>query len=362
MTTNIPLYPDQFTETPRLIVSHGRQRVAGFRYPTDIAALILSNDRGTVEVLPFMGQMIWSAQFDGMKLGMDSQFDMPRPADTIIGTYGCLAFHSGLLANGVPAAGDTHPVHGEFPTCRMDTAALELGSDERGAFVRLTGQRDHIEGFGPHYRATPSVTLHAGSAQIDWTMKVRNRSAFAMPLQYMAHVNPAFLPGARIYQPAPFTPDRTQVRAAVPAHVTPNPEYLALIDALAADPARMRVLDLPEYDPEQVFYIRDPGTDPEGVAHLMLRRPEGDGIALGYRPDQFPKLVRWVLANGDTRVAAFALPATSEPEGRTAELAKGNVISLAPGAEAAFALRFGYVTQPEADALAGIIAAAGGEA
>ena len=72
--------------------------------------------------------------------------------------------------------------------------------------------------------------------------------------------------------------------------------------------------------------------------------------------------VRWILANGDTKTAAFALPATSEPEGRAAELAKGNVIQLAPGGRAEFQLRFGYVSAPEAEALARLIAETGGEA
>ncbi|WBU56322.1 DUF4432 family protein [Paracoccus sediminicola] len=360
MIATIPLHPDQFTAAPRELARFGGLDAIAFRYATGVAALRLANARGMVEILPFMGQIIWHGEFDGVRLGMESQFDSPREADSIIGTYGCLGFHSGLLANGVPTARDDHPVHGEFPVCAMDEAWLEVGSDNNGAFIRLCGARSYIAGFGPHYRATPSVTLHETGSMIGWTMRVENRSSFPMPLQYMAHLNPAFVEGAEICQPAPFTPDRTQVRQAVPAHVTPNPDYLALIDRLAQDPSAMRRLGQPEYDPEQVFYIREPAMDADGIAHLMLRRPEGDGIAVAYRPAQFPKLVRWILANGDTRVAAFALPSTCEPEGRAAELEKGNVIELAPGATAEFGLSFGYVDTQEAEALASAIAKIGG--
>ena len=191
-------------------------------------------------------------------------------------------------------------------------------------------------------------------------MAVENRSFAPMELMYMAHVNFDFLPGARIHQPAPFTPDRTRVRAAVPAHVTPNPDYLALIEALADDPARMETLSEPgRYDPEQVFYVRDPATDAQGWSHLMLRRPEGDGFSLSYRPAQFPKLVRWIFVNGDTEVAAFALPSTCEPEGYLAEKAKGNVRILGSGEVAEFTTRMGYVGRSEAAALAGVIEGAG---
>ncbi|ARJ70992.1 DUF4432 family protein [Paracoccus contaminans] len=359
MIATIPLTRDQFTAAPRVIARIGGLTATARRYPTGIEALTIANARGHVEVLPFMGQMLWDAAFDGLRLTMDSQFDAPRPAATIIGTYGCLGFHSGLLANGVPTAADSHPVHGEFPTCAMDEAWLELGQADGRAFVRLGGRRDHVEGFGPHYRATPSVTLADGQAALDWTMSVQNRSAFAMPLQYMAHLNPAWLDGATIHQPAPWTPERTQVRAAVPAHVAPNPDYLALIGRLADDPARMRVLDMADLDPEQVFYIRRPASDAEGRVSVMLRRPQGDGIAVSYRADHFPHLVRWLLANGDTRVAAFALPSTCEPEGRAAETAKGNIRHLAPGARADFALRVGYLTPAEAATLARAIDNAG---
>ena len=42
-----------------------------------------------------------------------------------------------------------------------------------------------------------------------------------------------------------------------------------------------------------------------------------------------PHTIRWILANSDQRVAAFAMPATCEPEGYSAEKRKGNVRSLA---------------------------------
>jgi hypothetical protein len=86
-----------------------------FRYSTGVNAIRLSNARGDVVALPYMGQMVWSATFDGVPLEMQSVFPAPRPAKTIVETYGCLAYHAGLLRNGVPAAGDNHAVHGEAP-------------------------------------------------------------------------------------------------------------------------------------------------------------------------------------------------------------------------------------------------------
>ena len=59
----------------------------------------------------------------------------------------------------------------------------------------------------------------------------------------MCHVNFAFAKDGRIVQSVPFTPEHVVTRTVIPGHVTPNPDYLALLDALAADPARMQRLE-----------------------------------------------------------------------------------------------------------------------
>ncbi len=89
----------------------------------------------------------------------------------------------------------------------------------------------------------------------------------------------------------------------------------------------------------------------------MLRRPEGDGMFVSYDPEVLPHVVRWVLYNADQQVSALALPSTCEPEGFLAESRKGHVLSLAPGKQAAFAVRTGYLDRPAAARMAETIAA-----
>ena len=144
-----------------------------------------------------MGQMVWSAAFDGVELAMQSMFPAPRPAKTIVETYGCLAYHSGLLRNGVPGAGDTHALHGEAPCAEMDEAGIACGTDARGPWMAVTGARDYAMGFGAHYRATPRVVLRADGAECEIVMEVENLSAAPMDLMYMCHVNFAFARGRR---------------------------------------------------------------------------------------------------------------------------------------------------------------------
>lgn len=347
---SIHLRRQDFTDKPHEIASSDGLTVTAFRYATGVEALMIENQRGHLIVLPYMGQMVWGVEFDDVDLTMGNSFAMPRPAKTIAETYGCFAFHSGLLRNGVPSAQDTHAAHGEMPCATMDSAGLIFGEDEQGAYVEVTGEYEYVMGFGAHYLARPSVRLHADETLFDITMDVENLSSAPMELMYMCHVNFAYAEGARIVQPVPYTPDHVQVRTAVPGHVTPNDDYLSLIDELASDPAAMEVLDEPErYDPEQVFYIRGLPKDVEGNTHLMMQLPEGDGFAISYSTDIFPKTVRWILVNGDSQVAAFALPSTCEPEGYLAEKAKNNVQVLASGERAVFPVRVGYLDTAAAE-------------
>lgn len=350
------LLPSQFGDKERICLRTDGIEVSLFRYETGVAAARLTNRRGHLIVLPYLGQMIWDAVFDGVRLTMTSMFTMPRPAEIIRDTYGCFCYHCGILRMGNPGPEDEHALHGEMPCAPMDRARLELGEDDGGAFVRLVSEREYIKGFGDHYLARPSVTVRPDRPVFDIAMSVENLAGHAMDLMYMCHVNFALPKGGRIIQPAAFTPEDMVVRTAVPSHVPTTPEYKALIAAIARDPSIMETLDDPRrFDPEQVCYVRNLHTDPNGVAHFLLRRREGDGFVIGYRPSDFPHTVRWILCDADHQVAGFALPSTCEPEGYTAEKRKGNVQSLAPGCSKEFCVRTGYLDRAEADSLVSLI-------
>lgn len=347
---SISLRKVDFAAHEQVIATFEGMTASSFKYDSGIEAIRLSNERGHLVILPYYGQMIWDAEFDGVDLTMKNMFSMPRPAKDIAGTYGCFAFHSGLLRNGCPSPDDNHALHGEMPVASMDSVGLECGEDAEGAYLALTGAVEYVMGFGDHYLATPRIVLRPKSTLFDMVMAVKNLGGAAMDLMYMCHVNFAYCKGAKIIQPAPFTPERTQVRTAVPGHVTTTPDYLAFIDDLAKDPSGLEVLDEPErYNPEQVLYIRDVGADGKGNTASMMRRVEGDAFHIAYNKQDFPQTVRWILVNDDQQVAAFALPSTCEPEGYLAEKAKGNVRVLAPGDNAEFTVKLGYLTESEAD-------------
>ncbi|MEK2607247.1 aldose 1-epimerase family protein [Burkholderia arboris] len=347
MRGEIELRRDDFRETPRTLYRTDGFTVTAFAYPSGVEALKLENRRGHLVVLPYLGQMIWAAQFDGRDLTMQHMFRQPKRAASIIDTYGCFMFHSGLLRNGCPGPDDTHALHGEMPCAPMDRASLVVGTDARGACVEVTGEYEYVQGFGSHYVARPSVRLAEHDAQMTIAMDVTNLGGTPMDLMYMAHLNYAYVPGGRFVQS--LSRGGLRLRDSVPAHVKPTAAWRDYTATLAREPERLATLDTPAlYDPEIVFFMNGVETDADGVAHFRLAHPDGGAFHTAYRPEQFPHATRWILHNADQQVAAFALPSTCEPEGYEAERRKGHVAALASGASRRFDVLTGYLSAAEA--------------
>ena len=70
-----------------------------------------------------------------------------------------------------------------------------------------------------------------------------------------------------------------------------------------------------------------------GWAHSMQVHPDGNADYVSHRPSQLDKTVRWIARPGDQDACGFAMPATAEPEGYTAEKAKGNIRILPGGGQ-----------------------------
>ncbi len=136
--------------------------------------------------------------------------------------------------------------------------------------------------------------------------------------------------------PAWFIPlhmnsDHVKVRTSIPSHIHPLPGYREFLDELAAQPEKHHILAPGlAFDPEVVFFI-DYSVDSEGWAHTLQVHPGGAADYVRHRPDQLSKGVRWICRTADQDALGMILPATAEPEGLSAETAKGNVRVLGAG-------------------------------
>lgn len=329
--TTIHLRPEFFTPQERLLVQQGALSASIFRYESGVAAVRLCNDRGELVMLPFQGQQIWSAHFGGRNLTMRSMFDEPRDTQDYLSTYGGFLIHCGFTAMGVPDTGDSHPLHGELPNAPYQRAWIELGEDEQGAYIALGGRYQHTVAFSYNYSAEPLVQLYTDSSLIYARMTCRNLKRTPMEYMYLAHANFRPVDNSTLLYSADVTPQTVRVRRSIPSHVKPGPAYLDFLNALGEKPELHHKLrpDL-SFDPEIVFGI-DYQADSEGWAHTLQRHPDGRADYIRHRPEQLPVGVRWICRTPDQDAAGINLPATAEPEGYSAEKAKGYVKELAGG-------------------------------
>lgn len=329
--TTIHLITKEFIEKEEVLLESAPFIVSAFRYPSGVCALRLRNERGYLVMLPFQGQQIWSAEFDGRDLTMKSMFSAPRLTRVYLENYGGFLLHCGATAMGVPTSADTHPLHGELPNAPYEKAYLTLGEDERGCYVALGGRYQHTVAFSHNYLAEPEVRLYAGSALCKIILKITNLKRTSMELMYLAHINFRPVVDGRLAYSAVCSPETVRVRASIPSHVRPGPGDVEFLQELQRHPSKHHVLrDELMFDPEVVFFI-DYLADEAGWAHSLQILPDGSADYVAHRPEQLGKGVRWICRTPDQEALGVILPATAEPEGYQAEKAKGNLKFIPPG-------------------------------
>lgn len=351
MTENqikIYLFQDFFSAHERILVQNGALVVSTFRYDSGVCGLKLKNELGQLVLLPFQGQQIWSAEFYGRNLTMKSMFHEPKATSQYLETYGGFILHCGATAMGVPAAGDSHPLHGELPNAFYQKAWLVLGEDKAGPYIGLGGQYQHTVAFSHNYLAEPVVKLYAGSSLFWVTMSITNLKHSPMELMYLAHINFRAVDDGRLVYSAHSTPEHVRVRTSIPSHIQPGPGYKEFLEELKENPERHHAFRPGlVFDPEVVFFI-DYLADEQGWAHSMQVHPDGSADYVRHAPRQLEKGIRWIVRTQDQEALGIVLPATAEPEGYSAEKAKGNLKLIPPGEKFVCDMQAGVLTAAEA--------------
>ncbi len=347
ISITLHLQPTFFSERERILVESGALSATAFLFDSGVPAVRLRNERGELTLLPFQGQQVWSAVFDGRALTMRSMFSEPRPTTVYLETYGGFLLHCGATAMGVPSAEDTHPLHGELPNAPYQTACLLTGEDALGPFMALSGCYQHTVAFNHNYQARPEVRLHAGQTRFQCSMTITNLKKSEMELMYMAHVNFRPVDGGRLVYSAPCDPAHVRVRRSIPSHIQPRPGYQEFIETLGEHPELHNHLK-PDLllDPEVVFTV-DYLADADGWAHSLQIHPDGRADYIGHRPAQLDKGIRWISRTPDQDALGLVLPATAEPEGYLAEKSKGNLKVLPPGGQFRCDLEIGALDPPQ---------------
>lgn len=356
------LYEDFFTRDEKEVVSFGKLSASVFTYSTGVKAVRFTNDRGAIVMLPYMGQMIWRAEFDGYDMTMKTPFDEPIAAKlTFEETYGCFLMHCGLSAMGNPTAEDDHLPHGELPVCKYQTVYIITGEDEKGKFIGLSGTYTHKGCYAFNYEFSPMVKIYEGKTVIDVTVSFTNKKDVPLEYYYLCHINHRPIDGARLE----YTANRAKIKV---NHEVPDGYFSEkdaeatnrYLDALDKDPGIMDEIGAVGqcYRPEIVFYAQY-SADADGNAYTMQYDKGGHSTFVIHRPEELPFGVRWISRTEDEDTLGMVLPATSEHLGKLYCQRNNQSRFLAKGETVTYHMQTGLLRSDEADALRARIKALG---
>jgi hypothetical protein len=321
----------RFADQPAIILQAGCMTVHAFRYSTGIEAVTVTTPRGEITVLPFKGQQIWRAAFDGRQLAMRSMFDEPQAATDYLSSYGAFLIHCGISAMGGPSAADTHPLHGEIPNARFQSAGLIVGEDAAGPYLTVAGDCFQARAFAFHYRFHSEVTLRPDATHLDVAVTVENLRPTPLELMYLTHVNFRPVDGARLLDTSPGDESGTGIRRNARPGLQASEAQVWLMDSWVTDPKlHRRIVPGQRIDPEAVMTL-ECRPDAEGWAHGMQILPDGSADFISYRPAELPFAVRWISRLGDQEALGLVLPATAGVDGYSAEKAKGRLVMVDAG-------------------------------
>ncbi len=345
----INLQKNFFQEKEKLFLDFNGLKASLFIYPSGVESVKLENERGSIIVLPYQGQQVWDAQFDGRRLTMKTMFPYPKKTQQYLHTYGAFVIYCGALRMGNPGPEDSHPLHGELPNAEYEDAAVIYGEDEGGEYIGLTGRYIYTEAFASCYHAIPVVKLYRNSTVLYLAMTIQNQSAYPMELMFMYHINFRPVDNGRIVQSFRWSPETMEVRTSIPKHVKVSQEFLNMLEEVKRDPKTTEVIKPGVvYRPELVMFLTSPISDTQGWSHNLQVHLDGSADYVAYRPRELDHVTRWMVRTLDKEALGLILPATCDPEGYTAEKKKGNIKEIPAQSSAVFHARAGLLDRAQA--------------
>lgn len=354
MQSKIYLYEKFFTEKETEIFKANGLSASIFIYSTGVKAVKIKNEKGSATLLPYMGQMIWRADFNGYELTMKSIHDEPIQAkECYAETYGCFLMHCGLTAMGNPTSEDTHTPHGELPVCKYDSVYIVYGNDEKGNYIGLSGVYTNKAAFERNYEFIPLIKLYENKTYFDIEVKFTNNKDVPLEYYYLCHINHRPVDGAKLE----YTADRKTIKV---NHEVPEGYFDEkgakatndYLDRLDKNPALMDDIGAEgqAYRPEIVFSMKYTA-DENGNAYTMQINPDKTATYVIHRPEELPYGVRWITRTDDEDAIGMVLPATAEHFGKLYCQRNNQQRYLKRGETVTYKMQTGYLDEAGASAM-----------
>lgn len=348
--TRVDFVPSFFGDRPVKLIQNGELCATAFRYESGVCGLKLENECCSMVVLPYMGQQIWFAEFNGRNLTQKSIFDQPLATTKFGDNYGGFLLHCGLTNLNCPGEGEDYPIHGELPFARYQEAYAGIGRDEAGTYLAAGGTFVYRNSQEYHYAYSPQLRLYSKETVAQMHIDIHNRRSSALDYMFMCHMNWLAVEGSRIVYSAPK--DKEHISVSPTEMEGDSPRAAAIREygkRLMENPLIGDVLDSHTqcYDPEMCTAIRYKADDC-GWAHAMEVLPPGDACYVGFDTGKLPYALRWVCRTGDEEGIGIALPTTGTNHSTRYQREHGLYNNLPPHSHDKLRFDFGYLNREQA--------------
>ena len=338
----INLREEFFTEKEFVLAENKSLKATAFRYSTGVAALKIENAKGYFIILPFMGQQLWRASFEGRNLGMKTTFEEPVPGVSFLQTYGGFLYHCGISSVGAPD--ESHLQHGEIPNIKYKTAYLTVDEDENGAYMAVGGTVDYNIAFTRRYAFSPCCALYEDATVMNIDVALTNLREVPMEYAYLCHINFAPIDGAKLY----YNSKLKTVHRGVPEDMAEEKKakLIAHMDNLEKD---IHVADVVGtegqfYEPEICCTMMYEGKEGHTMQYV-----EGEGACyVKHDVEALPYSIRWISRTGNEDAMGMVLPSTCEHLGYDYIKAQNQIKYLDPKATLKFSMTVGWIDDAKA--------------
>lgn len=343
--TRVNFRPDFFKDRPLELLCDGELRATAFRFSTGVCGLRIENAHCNMVVLPYMGQQIWQAEFEGKKLTQKSIFDKPQNTTKFGDNYGGLLLHCGLTNINCAEEGEDYPLHGELPFAKYTDTYTGIGRDEKGKYLAVGGTYVYRNSQEYYWAYSPELRLYSGSSVLEMHIDIHNRRQSPLDYMFMCHMNWLAVDGSRFVYSA--KKDKEHIKPDPPVLDGDSPRAVRMSEfskKLLEDPTILDVLDLENQccDPEMCINIKYEA-DQKQWAHAMQVMPDGDACYVGFRTTELPYALRWHCCTGDEAGVGIALPTTGTNRSTAYQKEHGYFNTLEAGEHASLRFDFGYL-------------------
>ena len=338
----INLKREFFSEKEFVIAENSTMKATAFKYSTGVCAIKVENNRGYFIILPFQGQQIWRAAFDGHDLAMKSTFEEPVANVPFLRTYGGFIYHCGMTSIGAPDA--EHLQHGEIPNIDYGSAYIECGEGADGAYIAVGGSVDYNVSFTRRYIFSPKCTLTENGTVLKLDVELKNMRENPLEYAYLCHINFAPIYGAKLHYNAKCKTVHRIIPDDMPADK--KAKLICQLDALEADIHSADTVgeDGQFYQPEiccTMIY--------EGDRGYTLQYAEGEGACyVTHTTKELPCSIRWISRCETEDAMGMVLPSTGEHRGYQYLKDNGQLKYLEPYGTLSFTMEAGWIDDARA--------------